>query len=245
MDALTAAVAAMLAGRGDVTIEATATRVGLTIEPPAAPSRYLRVQPSGARYAILWCAYRADDEPDNARGRCLGDLEYTLALIRHWIVDGTHWRDVPELDMPGHDGSISAFELLAFYDAIVARTVELVADEDPQRVYAGNVVYRGSNGWVLTIFNDCNEYDYVDEVLTPDGRTIDYDELELTAVDWSPDDATAWKALGIPGYCRTRCTVCGADFKSPEPYARTYLCGVQRCAGLGQPPDGTWLRVKP
>ena len=30
--------------------------------------------------------------------------------------------------------------------------IQLLADADPQDIYAGNFVYRGSNGWALTVF---------------------------------------------------------------------------------------------
>lgn len=44
-------------------------------------------------------------------------------------------------------------------------------------VYCGNVEFTCSNGWRFTIFNDCDEWDYIDEVTAPDGRMIRSDDI--------------------------------------------------------------------
>jgi hypothetical protein len=69
---------------------------------------------------------------------------------------------------------IPVSELLALYAEIESGNVRLTALQDPQNVYAGNVVYVSGNGWTLTIFNDANEFDYVDEVASPDGRVASF-----------------------------------------------------------------------
>jgi hypothetical protein len=141
---------------------------------------------------------------------------------------------------------ITVDELQAFLDAIETHAIDLVADVDPQDVYAGDVVYRASNGWTLTIFNDANEYDYVDRVTSADGRETQFDQYWDTEHDWRLDDELAWKCLGIPGYCIFRCTVCGARIRGERgrPMRAPYLCGEGICAGAGQPPNGTWIRVR-
>jgi hypothetical protein len=50
----------------------------------------------------------------------------------------------------------------------------------PQKVYAGNVPYQASNGWHITVFNDANEWDYVEEIRTQGGDTLDFDDLDKT-----------------------------------------------------------------
>jgi len=142
---------------------------------------------------------------------------------------------------------ISTDQVLAFYRDIESGVIRLVAELDPQDVYAGDVVYRASNGWRLTVFNDANEFDYVDEVRTIDGRVTDYDFIDGTSADWSPDDEVAWQCLGIPGYMKFRCMVCG--FKLPRATLRRrqsgqpFLCGDGRCAELRIPPMGTRIRI--
>ncbi len=130
-------------------------------------------------------------------------------------------------------------ELLDFYGAIESGAVQLRALEDPQSVYAGNVTYQATNGWTLVVFNDANEYDYVDEVRSADGRVTDFDGLEGTAADWCPDDETAWRCLGIPGYCCFRCVTCGATIKPGRD--EQYLCAGDHCDGVRSPARGTWI----
>lgn len=132
-------------------------------------------------------------------------------------------------------------ELCELFRAVETGAVRLRATVDPQEVYAGNVEYRATNGWTVVIFNDCNEYDYVDEVRDPAGRVTDFDAIERTAADWQPDDETAWRCLGIPGYCTFRCVACGALLHRRGRDARAFLCGEATCEGKRTPPQGTWV----
>lgn len=49
-----------------------------------------------------------------------------------------------------------------------------------EATYAGNVSYV-VDGWEIVIFNDCDSWDYIDSVLSPDGRKGDYS-------DWFGED---------------------------------------------------------
>jgi hypothetical protein len=124
--------------------------------------------------------------------------------------------------------SITENELLQFLKAIEEGAVSLHPESDPQDIYAGNVSYTASNGWRITIFNDCNTWDYVDEVITADGRSIDFDSIENempTAREYLPADEVVWQRYGIPGYCRFRCTRCGADLADFNLRTVSFLCG--------------------
>ena len=128
-------------------------------------------------------------------------------------------------------------ELLEFLKAIEEETVSLQPESIPQDIYAGNVSYKASNGWRITIFNDCNEWDYVEQVVAADGRSLDFDEIDNDmpiAREYMPDDEVAWRRYGIPGYMRFRCESCGADIKGPEP-GRDFLC-VRCGAQPAKPP---------
>lgn len=128
-------------------------------------------------------------------------------------------------------------ELLEFLKAIEEETVSLQPESVPQDIYAGNVSYRASNGWQITIFNDCNEWDYVDQVVAADGRSLDFHEIENdmpSAREYMPDDEVAWKRYGIPGYMRFRCESCGLDIKGPELRKREFLCA--RCGAQPEQP---------
>jgi hypothetical protein len=125
-------------------------------------------------------------------------------------------------------------ELLHFLKAIEDGMVLLQPEEpefSPQYIYAGNVSYKASNGWRITIFNDCNEWDYVDKVMAADGRSLSFDNIENdmpAAREYMPSDEIAWSRYGIPGYMRFRCVHCGVDLKGPELQNRDFLCSVCR-----------------
>jgi hypothetical protein len=125
---------------------------------------------------------------------------------------------------------ISESEVLQFLKGIEDGSVSLQPDADPQDVYAGNVTYAASNGWQIRIFNDCNEWDYIDRIETPDGRNVGFDALdEMPSVrDYDPGDEVAWSRYGIPGYMKFRCRFCG-DVLTPSPTdTLPHLCIVCR-----------------
>src|SRR4051794_38364252 len=94
-------------------------------------------------------------------------------------------------------------ELMDFLRAIEQGSVLLQPEQEPQKVYAGNVSYSASNGWKIVIFNDANEWDYIDCITTADGRSFDYDELaEMPIIEaYEPSEEAAWSKYGIPGHC--------------------------------------------
>ena len=128
---------------------------------------------------------------------------------------------------------ITEEELLAFLKAIEEGAISLEPEECiPQDIYAGNVPYRASNGWRITIFNDCNDWDYVERVIAPDGRSLSFDEIDdlmPVAREYTPESEAAWSRYGIPGYMRFRCTNCGVDIDPKELPKKDYLCN--RCRG--------------
>jgi hypothetical protein len=127
-------------------------------------------------------------------------------------------------------------ELLQFLKSIEEGVVSLEPESIPQDIYAGNVSYKASNGWWIRIFNDCNQWDYVDQVVAADGRSVDFNEIDdcmPIAREYAPEDEVAWSRYGIPGYMRFRCGSCGVDIKGPELEKGGFLC--VRCRLPGQP----------
>ncbi|HEY2171599.1 MAG TPA: hypothetical protein VGJ30_18380 [Candidatus Angelobacter sp.] len=123
--------------------------------------------------------------------------------------------------------SITEKELLQFLKAIEEGAIFLRPESDPQDIYAGNVTYTACNGWRITIFNDCNTWDYVDKVITADGRSVDFDSIDNdmpTAREYLPADEIAWEKYGIPGYCHFRCVHCGADLADYDLRKAPFLC---------------------
>lgn len=50
-------------------------------------------------------------------------------------------------------------------------------------VYCGDVCFRCSDGTVLKVFNDCGEYDYIEEAVFTNGQVATYDELYRSPPD--------------------------------------------------------------
>lgn len=51
--------------------------------------------------------------------------------------------------------AISEIEIMTVLHAIESGTITLTPEIDPQMVWAGDVTYCASNGWKITVFNDC------------------------------------------------------------------------------------------
>jgi hypothetical protein len=128
--------------------------------------------------------------------------------------------------------TIDTEELVSFPQAIERGDVTLVPSCEPQDVYAGPVVYRASNGWEIAVFNDANEWDYIEWVTSADGRCVNYFELDRHARDlanYTPSDDVAWRRYGIPGHMKFRCTQCGVFFEYGKD--KVYRCSSCSAAG--------------
>jgi hypothetical protein len=106
--------------------------------------------------------------------------------------------------MGGSAMTLSEAEVWTFLRAIERGDITLSSEEEPQLIYAGNVRYAASNGWIITVFNDCNEWDYVDTIETTDGRTLDFDDMPQALRNYCPSEDVAWTRYGIPGYAQYR-----------------------------------------
>ncbi len=100
--------------------------------------------------------------------------------------------------------SISQQEIRNFLDSIANGEVHLEPLEEPF-LGSGNVPYQASNGWRLVVFNDANFWDYIQEVVTDDGRIAVYEELK--SIDYVPSEDIAWRRYLMPGLT-IRCPVC-------------------------------------
>lgn len=112
--------------------------------------------------------------------------------------------------------AISDGEIREVLTSIERGAVHLTPIRDPQDIYAGVVEYAVDNGWRLAVFNDCNEWDYLEWIEAPDGRRVDYDQLCDASSDlknYVPSISVAWERYRIPGYLKFRCTRCGVVLK--------------------------------
>jgi hypothetical protein len=126
--------------------------------------------------------------------------------------------------------ALSEVEVMQFLRTIEDGSVSLRAERDPQEVYAGEVSYVASNGWRITVFNDANEWDYIDHIQAADGRTLDFDGMQgmPTLMEYAPSDEIAWSRYGIPGYLKFRCARCGMELTIGPPFGPPFLCPTCR-----------------
>jgi hypothetical protein len=86
--------------------------------------------------------------------------------------------------------AIGATEMLAVLSDIEAGVVTLTTDEPWAEVYCGNVTFRTSTGWTVVVFNDCDDWDYIDSLIAPDGRRVEFEDLPADVQNWAPSPAT-------------------------------------------------------
>ncbi|GAL86847.1 hypothetical protein MYP_4077 [Sporocytophaga myxococcoides] len=96
---------------------------------------------------------------------------------------------------------IEEIEIIDLLRKIETGELQVYPTEDPDEIYAGNVTYKVSNGWEIVVFNDANTWDYLDNVKTSDGRSINVDELDnyITIRNYVPPDEVAKNIYKIPG----------------------------------------------
>ncbi len=125
--------------------------------------------------------------------------------------------------------AISKEDIFPFLRAIESGDIVLTPMQEPQWVYAGVVGYNASNGWRIAVFNDANEWDYIEWIVASDGRRVDF-FFDMTEEDadlehYAPSNDVSWRCYGIPGYLQNRCKQCGCSIEADR--SGRYLC--QQC----------------
>jgi len=73
---------------------------------------------------------------------------------------------------------ISEKEILNFLSHIEQKEIKLSALKNPSDVYTGNVLYMADNSWEITVFNDANTWDYIDNIKIGEGICLGFKELD-------------------------------------------------------------------
>jgi len=100
------------------------------------------------------------------------------------------------------DPKLTKNEVLAVLHAIEWREITLETDTPPAEVYAGDCLYKASNGWTLVVFNDCGEWDYLSSAEAPDGRKWEFDDGNLD-YRGPVNEPECYRLWGIPPYLST------------------------------------------
>ena len=96
-------------------------------------------------------------------------------------------------------------ELIDFLMGIRNGTITLASDDEPQKVYVGNVYYQASNGWRVVVHVDCNEYEHF-IVFVTDDRVTDADGMPVFVHSFFRhcNNEQMYRIFGIPGYMMIR-----------------------------------------
>lgn len=103
---------------------------------------------------------------------------------------------------------------IAIIQDIIDGKLKITPLVEPQRMYAGDIQYKIDSpysNYGLTVFNDCNEFDYIDSIWSADFtvRVFDwFNTFETNVVKTTLSELDIWKIFQIPGYCKFRCTQC-------------------------------------
>jgi len=116
---------------------------------------------------------------------------------------------------------------------IAAGEITVRPIRDPASVYAGTVRYTASNGWTIVVFNDCNEWDYIDSVEIDGVVVASYESIYDIEGDRPvqfevPSPEESWRIWRIPGWITCRCHGCGEVVerqRMPEEHEGLVRCG--------------------
>lgn len=140
-------------------------------------------------------------------------------------------------------GAPTEAECLEFLHQIERGELTLEPVHCAQDVFAGDVEYLASNGWSLVVFNDANEWDYIERIATNDGRRLNFDEISESMPElsrYSPTHQVSWKVYRIPGYCDHRCELCDRDIQGGWTILDRRMC----CDSCLPPAPGTSPKPK-
>jgi hypothetical protein len=76
--------------------------------------------------------------------------------------------------------------------------------QDPMEVFAGNVEYVSNShreSWKMVVFNDCNEWDYIDSITDPSGFKWTTDAVEFF-FQYDPPQDVIERVYGIKDFPR-------------------------------------------
>jgi len=89
-------------------------------------------------------------------------------------------------------------EMTADEECVALAELNAVTAHNPATVthvaeYCGGMEWRTPSGWLVQVFNDCCEWDYLQRLIAPDGREWEFpfqaSTLAMTdrIADWTPD----------------------------------------------------------
>lgn len=78
-------------------------------------------------------------------------------------------------------------EALAVLEAVDRGDIAVYDEERTSAAGRSIAVYHLPNGWTVEVFNDCDQWDYLEGIEAPDGRKADFDAIS-GGIDAKPGD---------------------------------------------------------
>lgn len=75
-----------------------------------------------------------------------------------------------------------------------------------KEIYAGDVLFVAADGHRVVVFNDCNEWDYVDSVYAPGGTlvwsfpagpSLEHSDADSSVINWQPEHPSRWEEARV------------------------------------------------
>lgn len=127
---------------------------------------------------------------------------------------------------------LSAEQCLEVLKSIDLGIRTVVPHACPHVVYAGNIEYVTDDGWKITVFNDCNEWDYVDSVQSPLGDTFECfpDDPNETEVEERCQPVRNWKPSA--GDWWITASPCDCPWCKPTPQQKMFVDEAKRLKAM-------------
>lgn len=130
---------------------------------------------------------------------------------------------------------ISSVKANKIINKILAEEISIVPHGNrlPQQIYAGNVQYNITgkySNYGLIVFNDCNQFDYIDSIVSSDFTMCVFDFSTISSIDrFKISEEKAWEIFRIPGYLKFRCEACGTFISSKDDNKDAFYCSNLNC----------------
>ena len=90
--------------------------------------------------------------------------------------------------------------LLGIEQGNIGLRKSLPPEQDTLEAHYGVVEFVADSSWVLGIFFDCGEWDFIDHIIDPDGNRVEYEELPLILRNYGPPEKVRREVYNSPGY---------------------------------------------
>ncbi len=128
-----------------------------------------------------------------------GQAKTLMCNFHGWVYP---WHECKAVEMTPEDEAAAIAALEAVTAATPAVLVYPTGSPNAHSGwYCGTWEWRTHSGWVVRVYNDCAEWDYLESITAPDGRSwafpFGHDGPVMTdrLKDWKPTDESGWPGI--------------------------------------------------